>query len=109
MPKKVKLSPKASVELERLYDYITANWGEGAAKNILEEIKTDIYKLEQYPLLGFDLGKKIDIPTDYRCLYSERNYVIYRLKLDTTHIVRILNEQQNYMERLFGINSDDTK
>ena len=35
-----------------------------------------------------------------------RDYVFYHLELDTVRIVRILNEQQDYMMQLFGLSKD---
>jgi plasmid stabilization system protein ParE len=50
-----------------------------------------------------DLGKVIEVSTDYRYLFTEKNYVFYYLEADKIRVVRILNEQQDYMMQLFGI------
>lgn len=47
-----------------------------------------------------------DVPTEYRYLFSEKNYVFYHLEFDKVRIVRVLNEQQDFMQQLFGIGSD---
>lgn len=108
MPK-VEYSPIALEDLKHIKDYITANWGANVAKRILKKIISDIKRLEQYPMLGVNLGRIIDVPTDYRYIYSERNYVFYILEVDKVRIIRVLNEQQNYMQKLFGINSQSRK
>lgn len=100
---KVEYSPKALEDLKLLREYISTNWGGDVAKRILNKITSDIRRLELYPLSGVDLGKIIDIANDYRYLYSEKNYVFYRLEFDTIRIVRVLNVRQNYMWQLFGI------
>lgn len=103
---KLEYSPMALDDLQHLRDYIISNWGENAAKKILKKMTLDIRRLEEYPLLGVDLGKIIDAPTDYRYLFTEKNYVFYHLEVDKVRIVRVLNEQQDYMLHLFGINID---
>lgn len=101
----VDYSPQALEDLKLLREYISINWGENVAKKILNKITSDIRRLELYPVSGVELGKIIDITTDYRYLYSEKNYVFYRIQFDRVLIVRILGERQDYLQRLFGINS----
>ncbi len=74
MPK-VEYSPIALEDLQYIRDYVSDIWGEDVAKIILKKITSDISRLEQYPVSGVDLGKIIDAPTEYRCLFSEKNYV----------------------------------
>ncbi|MDR7871249.1 MAG: type II toxin-antitoxin system RelE/ParE family toxin [Tissierellaceae bacterium] len=101
----IEYSPQALIDLQRLREYISTNWGEDVAKRILTKITSDIRKLEQYPVSGVDLGRIIDITTDYRYLYSEKNYVFYYLDFDRVRIVRIINEKQDYIQQLFGSSS----
>jgi plasmid stabilization system protein ParE len=89
--------------LQYISDYISANWGADAAKRILKKITSDIRRLEQYPISGVGLGKVIDVPTEYRYIFLEKNYVFYHLESDKIRIVRVLNEQQDYMQQLFGL------
>ena len=102
----VEYSPAALVDLQRIRDYILANWGETVAQRIMKKITSDIRSLEQYPVLGVDLGNIVDVPTEYRYLFSEKNYVFYHLEFDKVRIVRVLNEQQDFMQQLLGISSD---
>lgn len=100
---KIEYSPQALEDLKMLSEYLTSNWDELVSNRILKKIIGDVRRLEQFPLLGADLGKFINLPTDYRFLYSERNYIFYYLELDRVRIVRILNEKQDYVQLLFGI------
>lgn len=104
MPK-VEYSPAALEDLQFIRDYISSNWDENVAKRVLKKIISDIRRLEQYPASGVDLGKIIDVPTEYRYLFSEKNYIFYHLELDKVRIVRVLNERQEYMKQLFGVSS----
>ena len=47
----------------------------------------------------------IDYPTDYHYLVVKPNYVFYRIKCDTVRVIRILNENQDFLQILFGISS----
>ncbi|OPJ63824.1 type II toxin-antitoxin system RelE/ParE family toxin [Clostridium oryzae] len=106
---KVEYSPMALEDLKDIRDYILSNFGDNVAKRILKKITSDIRRLEQYPVLGVDLGKIIDVPTEYRYIFSEKNYVFYHLEFDKIRIVRVLSEQQDYIKQLFGINSESEK
>jgi plasmid stabilization system protein ParE len=102
---KVDYSPQALEDLKILREYISTNRGENIAKEILTKITSDIRRLELFPMSGVELAKIIDITTDYRYLYSERNYVFYRLELDRVLIVRVLSEKRDYLQHLFGSSS----
>lgn len=99
---KIRYSPAALDDLQEIYNYISSNWGENVAKRALKKMTTDIRSLEQFPLLGVALGETVNIPTDYRYLFSEKNYIFYRLEMDKIKIVRVLNEHQEYMKHLFS-------
>lgn len=105
MPK-LEYSPLALEDLQKIRDYIITNWGESTAIRILKKMTSSIRILEEYPLSGVDLGKVIDEPTDYRYLFIEKNYVFYRLEGNKIRVVRILNEQQDYIIQLFGVDSE---
>jgi len=102
----VEYSPMALEDLQHLSVYISANWGENVAKRVLKKITLDIKRIEQYPASGVDLGKIINVATEYRYIFSDKNYVFYHLEFDKVRIIRVLNEQQDYMQQLFGISSE---
>lgn len=99
----IEYSPQALEDLFLLSEYITNEWGEKIAKKILTKITGDIRGLEQFPLSGINLGRIIDVPTDYRFLFSEKNYIFYHVEFDKVRIVRIINEKQYYMQQVFGV------
>ncbi len=106
MPK-VEFSPLALEDLQEIRHYITTYWDEKISKRILKKIMTEIRVLEENPKAGVNLAKVIEVPTDYRYLFTEKNYVFYRLGFDKIRVVRILNERQDYMMQLFGINTEE--
>ena len=101
----IEYSPTALEDLRDVKNYLITNWGESLANKVLEKIVSDIRRLAQYPALGVDLGKTIDVPTKYRYIFSEKNYVLYYVDGDKIRITRVLNERQDYMEQLFGTSS----
>ncbi len=103
---RVEYSPQVLEDLKLLREYLASNWGENVAKKILYKITLDIKRLEMFPVSGVNLGKIIDIPTDYRYLFVAKNYVFYRLEPERVLIVRVLNEKRNYLQHLFGISSN---
>lgn len=103
---KIEYSPMALEDLKEINKYVMANWGEDVAKRILGKITSDIRRLGQYPTLGVDLGSMIDVPTKYRYIFSEKNYIFYYFEDDKIRIVRVLNEVQDYMRQLFGKSSE---
>jgi plasmid stabilization system protein ParE len=108
MPK-LEFSPMALEDLLHIRNYIVTNWGESVANKILKKLTSDIRRLEEHPLLGVGLGKIIDVPTDYRYLFTEKNYVFYHLEFNKVRVVRILNEQKDYMMHLFEISKETTQ
>ncbi|MFC5402698.1 type II toxin-antitoxin system RelE/ParE family toxin [Cohnella soli] len=103
----VQYSHAALDDLQQLSEYLTNNWGELIAKRVLQKITSDIRRLEQYPALGTDLGKNINVPSDYRYIFSEKNDVFYRIEAEAIKIIRVLHEQQDYMQQLFGLSKED--
>ncbi|ERJ11403.1 type II toxin-antitoxin system RelE/ParE family toxin [Haloplasma contractile] len=102
---KIEYAPQALEDLQRLRKYVLENFGEDLSKKILIKVTSDIRKLERFPLLGIDMGKIIDVPTDYRLLISEKNYIFYHLQSNKVRVVRILNEKQDYIQQLLVCNS----
>ena len=60
-------------------------------------------RLENFPDEGPSLEGLIMVSTDYRYLYIRPNYLFYRVEGNCVKIVRILNEQQDFLQILFGI------
>jgi toxin ParE1/3/4 len=101
----VEYSPKALEDLQKIKAYIIENFGVDAAQKALAKITGSVRRLEEYPSLGVNLGRMIDIPTEYMYTFIERNYVFYRIEGNRVLIVRILNERQDFVHILFGIHT----
>ena len=59
--------------------------------------------MPKYPDTDIRLFERFGIETDYKCIYSNKNYVFYRFEGDIVRIIRILNEKRDFLYVLFGI------
>jgi len=98
-------SPKSLEDLENIKCNISERHGVDTAKRMLKKMISDIRRLEQFPSSGQDLSRIIAVQTDYWYLFTEKNYVIYRIEGSIVRVVRVLNERQDFMHILFGISS----
>ena len=98
---KIKYSLEAYKDLKSLKKYLSSNWGENKSKKIIKKIASDIRSLEKFPKSGAKLSKIIGFDTDYRYLFTEKNYVFYYLDKEIINIVRIINEKQDFINKLF--------
>lgn len=100
---RVEYSPQALNDFQNIKRYIAHEFGDAVAKRIIQKMTKDIRRLEIYPTSGSMLSSIIEVPTDYYYLYSKKNYVFYRIEMEVVKIIRILNEKQEYVQILFGI------
>jgi toxin ParE1/3/4 len=100
---RVQYSPKSKEDLMKIKSYITCEFNDNLAKETIKKVMAKIRNLEEFPLMGKPLWNLIDVPTDYLYLVTEKNYVFYRNEEKIVKVVRVLNERQDYMRILFGI------
>lgn len=101
---KLVYAPKALDDLQNIKDYTVSTHGVEVAKRAMKKLTSTARNLERFSEEGPNLGDLIQVSTDYRYLYVKPNYLFYRIEGDTIKIVRVLNEKQNFMQILFGIN-----
>jgi toxin ParE1/3/4 len=99
----IDYAPEAVSKLAAIKKKIKEEYGENAALRILKKMTASIRNLQRFENIGVELCKLLDVQTDYRYIYTEKNYVIYRIEEDTIKIINILNEKQDFMQILFGI------
>ncbi|MBD5532532.1 MAG: type II toxin-antitoxin system RelE/ParE family toxin [Lachnospiraceae bacterium] len=108
MPKLI-YTPKALDDLQGIKVYVAGQFGESKAKACTKEITSDAKQLEMFPKECLRLADLIEYPTDYHYLVVKPNYVFYRVEGDTVRVIRILNEKQDFLQILFGMNSISEK
>lgn len=102
-------SPKSLADIKDIKCSISESYGVDTAKLTLKKIINSIGRLKQFPNSGQELSRIIDVQTDYWYMFTEKNYVFYRIEGSIVRIVRVLNERQDFMQILFAIStiSDD--
>ncbi|GFZ30140.1 hypothetical protein CSC2_06660 [Clostridium zeae] len=102
---KLAYSPKSLEDLQSVKDIISERHGQDTATLTIKKMINTIRRLEQFPYSGRELSRISEVQTSYLYLFTEKNYVFYRIDGDTVRIVRILNERQDFMQILFGIST----
>ncbi len=103
MPKLI-YTPKALDDLQGIKTYVSRQFGGARAKSCVREIATTVRQLEMFPDEGPCLQDLIEYSTDYHYLVVKPNYIFYRIEGDTVRVIRILNEKQDFLQILFGMN-----
>ena len=110
MIRRIDFSPEALKDIEETKDYLTAEFGEKTSTDKLKKVMKSIRLLDQFPLQGSGIWERYGIESDYRYIYTTRNYVFYRIEDDAIKIIRILDARRDFVNILFGdkTQTDDT-
>lgn len=96
---RLKFTPKASQDLDEIYNYITNNlFNESAAETLLEKIEKSIMNLKDFLQLGTFVGDPELKAKGYRKLIIE-NYIVFYLFNEIEGVViimRVLFGRQEY-------------
>ena len=96
---RIKFTPIASEDLEKIYRYISNElYAEGAAANLLEKIKQSIIRLKEYPFSCNYVEDEFLKMKGYRKLIVE-NYIAFYLVDEANEqvtIMRVLYVRQKY-------------
>ena len=100
---RLRYTPEARTDLRELRRYIGESLGNpGAAARISGEIIRDCSRLKQFPELGMELCRKIDVETDLRYLICNKHFAFYRIEKAYISVTRILDGRTDYLRVLFG-------
>lgn len=91
--------------MQGIKTYISKQFDRDKAKKCVQELVKTIGQLEPFPEEGLRLEGMLDYPTDYYYLFLKPDNIFYRIEDDTVKIIRILNENQDFLRILFGISS----
>ena len=103
--KKLVYSPKYKSKIIEIKKYLDIHFGNEIHKRVLKEITDQVHKLLDFQEMGVSIKELYGIETEYRYIYVAKNYVFYRTDPDYVYIVNIYNEREDFMMKLFGINS----
>ena len=101
--KKVEYSQLVKMKLLKLKKELTGEYGEKKTKEILTAMADHIDMPGQHEESGINISSMYDIDTDYRYLFTNHNYFIYRIEAKKVIIVQMFNEREDYMMKLFSI------
>ena len=101
---KIVFSPEALSDIEEIKSYLLGQFGEETAtKNIKKDIK-ETRTLSLFPHKGSGIWERYGIDSEYRYIYTNKNYVFYRIDDDVIRIIRVLDARRDFLNILFGIN-----
>lgn len=101
--KKLEYSPIVRRKLKRLKEYLSLEYDNKTAHDILQGITDDADNLKTFENSGVDISKIYNIDTDYRYLFTYHHYLIYRYDEKKVVIVQMFHEREDFMKTLFGI------
>ena len=101
--KKIDITPEAYNDLAGIKEKLDEEFGEAQGKKILKAIFKDLRRLTKYPETDIKLFERFGIITDYKCIYTEKNYAFYRIEGDCIKIIRILDHRRDFLYVLLGI------
>ena len=101
--KKIKYTPDAADKLRELKKAITQSYGADKAIEIVKKITDAIRELGTNEKKGPAVSQMFGVYTDYRFLFISHNYVFYRIEDECIRIVNLYHEREDFMWKLFGI------
>lgn len=72
-----------------------------AAGNITNGILSSCQRLRDFPGMGVSLKEKIELDTNYRCLFFRNYIVFYTFDSSTVIVNRILDGRTEYLKIIF--------
>ncbi len=103
--KKIKYTPDATDKLRGINRRILMMYGRDKAKKIVGNIMNTINELAEYEYKGPSVESVLGVDSDYRYIYVNQNYIFYSVDEDYIKIINIYNEKEDFMWRLFGVNT----
>lgn len=101
--KKILYSPNAIEKLQKIKWNIRVKYGVQISNRIIKNILSAIKELRIYENKGSSVARMTGIPCEYRMIFTEHNYVFYKIEKMSILIIDIYNEREGFMWQLFGI------
>ncbi len=101
--KKIVYSSVALSKRKAIKNEIKQKNGQYTADKVSKRISAVIAKLKEFPEMGESMRMQYDLDCDYRMIFIEHSYFIYRVMEDTVMILEIFNEKEDFMYQMFGI------
>ena len=90
-------------KLKNLKSLLTDNYGKEHAHRIIKNITDDADRLAQFDSIGVNIADMYDIDTEYWYLFTNHQYLIYRITSDSIIVVQMFHEREDFMLQIFGV------
>jgi len=98
-PLSYKISKRAVIDLDEIWDYTVAHWSVAQADRYYELIFDEI----EYICKNIDSGKSVDhVRKGYRASKVKSHLIFYRIADGFVEVIRILHERMDIEKHLFG-------
>lgn len=101
--KKILYSPNAIEKLQEIKQDIRIRYGKQKANKVIKNILKTINGLRIYENKGPSVADLTGVVCDYRLIFTEHNYIFYKIDKSEILIVDIYNEREDFMWKLFRI------
>lgn len=101
----IVFAPEALKDIEEIKDYLLGQFGERTADSNIRKVIKEIRTLESFPLKGSGIWERYGIDSEYRYIYTNKNYVFYRNDGNIVRVIRILDARRDFINIIFGIKS----
>ncbi len=95
--KRLKISPKALVDLEGIYKYSYDNFGQKIAVQYMTDIDESFEKIAENPNLGCDYR---EVFSNGRVVLVASHLVFYKVMETTVAVVRVLHKSMDHKRHL---------
>lgn len=103
--KKVVYSQIVRRKLKQLKEHLVVEFGSDVAIKAVKQITEAAKGLGTFEKKGILVSSMYDIECDYRYIYAGHNYLFYRIESDRIVIVEMFDEREDFMYKLFGIDT----
>lgn len=101
--REIEYSKIVRTKLMNLRIELTTEYGDIFSKKVIGKMTKAVRSLEIYCDMGIRISDEYEVETDYRYIFVNHNYFIYRYDDKRVIIVNMFNENEDFMMKLFGI------
>ena len=101
--KKIIYSPDYRAKIRKMRQELDRQFGEKTRQEILKKINNRIHSIQEHEDIGLSCRDVFCVDTDYQYIYAAKNYIFYRIDDEAIRIVKIYDEREDIMWKMFGI------
>ena len=101
--KKIIYSPDYKAKIRKMRHDLDRQFGAEIRHEIFKKINDRIHSIQDNEDIGLSCREVFCVDTDYQYIYAAKNYIFYRIDDDAIRIVKIYDEREDIMWKMFGI------